>query len=172
MELLKEHRKQEWCTILEANHKLYFDNYFTTYNLLELLTERKIHAAGTARVSRFARPPLQWPRSLEEAAMKLLAMMVRWHRSNDMTTDQLSWPKTLWVLAEWMKCSSGIKRRPSFWWCPIQRWSCYTMKQWAALTCLINLSVCTYRNLVKNVDSVNDHTYFWHGFGTVWISSN
>ncbi|XP_041827207.1 piggyBac transposable element-derived protein 3-like [Melanotaenia boesemani] len=45
--------------ITEANHKLYFDNYFTTYNILELLTKRKIHAAGTARVSRFARPPLQ-----------------------------------------------------------------------------------------------------------------
>ncbi|KAL7396481.1 hypothetical protein ABVT39_006460 [Epinephelus coioides] len=45
--------------ITEANHKLYFDNYFTKYNLLELLAERKIHAAGTARVSRFARPPLQ-----------------------------------------------------------------------------------------------------------------
>lgn len=29
------------------------------YNLLELLAERKIHAAETARVSRFSRPPLQ-----------------------------------------------------------------------------------------------------------------
>lgn len=45
--------------ITEANHKLYFDNYFTTYNLLELLAEKKIHAAGTARVCRFANPPLQ-----------------------------------------------------------------------------------------------------------------
>uniref|UniRef100_A0A672KBA3 PiggyBac transposable element-derived protein domain-containing protein n=1 Tax=Sinocyclocheilus grahami TaxID=75366 RepID=A0A672KBA3_SINGR len=42
--------------ITEADHKLYFDNYFTTYNLLEL---KKIHAAGTARVCRFANPPLQ-----------------------------------------------------------------------------------------------------------------
>uniref|UniRef100_A0A8D0AN67 PiggyBac transposable element-derived protein domain-containing protein n=1 Tax=Sander lucioperca TaxID=283035 RepID=A0A8D0AN67_SANLU len=65
----KKHRKQLGLgagvvyhlsqRITEANHKLYFDNYFTTYNLLELLAERKIHAAGTARVSRFARPPLQ-----------------------------------------------------------------------------------------------------------------
>lgn len=45
--------------ITEVNHKLYFDNYLTTYNLLEPLAERKIHAAGTARVSRFAKPPLQ-----------------------------------------------------------------------------------------------------------------
>uniref|UniRef100_A0A672KZ53 PiggyBac transposable element-derived protein domain-containing protein n=1 Tax=Sinocyclocheilus grahami TaxID=75366 RepID=A0A672KZ53_SINGR len=42
--------------ITEADHKLYFDNYFTTYNLLEL---KKIHAAGTARVCRFTNPPLQ-----------------------------------------------------------------------------------------------------------------
>ncbi|KAL7867876.1 hypothetical protein SRHO_G00092600 [Serrasalmus rhombeus] len=69
MELSQQHRKQLGLgagvvyhlsqRITEANHKLYFDNYFTTYNLLELLAERKIHAAGTARVSRFARPPLQ-----------------------------------------------------------------------------------------------------------------
>lgn len=69
MELSQEHRKQLGLgagvvyhlsqRITEANHKLYFDNYFTTFNLLELLAERKIHAAGTARVSRFARPPLQ-----------------------------------------------------------------------------------------------------------------
>uniref|UniRef100_A0A3B1ICF6 PiggyBac transposable element-derived protein domain-containing protein n=1 Tax=Astyanax mexicanus TaxID=7994 RepID=A0A3B1ICF6_ASTMX len=69
MELSQQHRKQLGLgagvvyhlsqRITEANHKLYFDNYFTSYNLLELLAERKIHAAGTARVSRFARPPLQ-----------------------------------------------------------------------------------------------------------------
>ncbi|KAL7880514.1 hypothetical protein SRHO_G00027680 [Serrasalmus rhombeus] len=69
MELSQQHRKQLGLgagvvyhlsqRITEANHKLYFDNYFTTYNLLELLAERKINAAGTARVSRFARPPLQ-----------------------------------------------------------------------------------------------------------------
>ncbi|KAM3625846.1 uncharacterized protein V6R79_018497 [Siganus canaliculatus] len=69
MELSQQQRKQLGLgaglvyhlsqRITEANHKLYFDNYFTTYNLLELLAERKIHAAGTVRVSRFARPPLQ-----------------------------------------------------------------------------------------------------------------
>uniref|UniRef100_A0A3B4VA40 PiggyBac transposable element-derived protein domain-containing protein n=1 Tax=Seriola dumerili TaxID=41447 RepID=A0A3B4VA40_SERDU len=69
MELSQQHRKQLGLgagvvyhlsqRITEANHKLYFDNYFTTYNLLELLAERKIHAALTVRVSRFARPPLQ-----------------------------------------------------------------------------------------------------------------
>lgn len=40
------------------NHKLFFDNYFTTYNVLEVLAEKKIYAAGTARVCRFAKPPL------------------------------------------------------------------------------------------------------------------
>lgn len=41
--------------ITEANHKLCY--YFTMNNVLELLAERKIHR--TARVSHFARPPLQ-----------------------------------------------------------------------------------------------------------------
>ncbi len=45
--------------IQTPNHKIFFDNYFTTYNLLEILAEKKIHAAGTARLSRFANPPLK-----------------------------------------------------------------------------------------------------------------
>lgn len=36
-----------------------FDNYFTTYNVLEVLAEKKIHAAGKARLCRFANPPLK-----------------------------------------------------------------------------------------------------------------
>ncbi|MGH0137169.1 UNVERIFIED_CONTAM: hypothetical protein FKN15_035899 [Acipenser sinensis] len=45
--------------ILVANHKLFFDNYFTTYNFLEVLKDKQIHAAGKARVSHFAIPPLK-----------------------------------------------------------------------------------------------------------------
>lgn len=37
-------------------HALYFDNYFTSYQLLEILREKRIIAAGTMRVSRFANP--------------------------------------------------------------------------------------------------------------------
>ncbi|CAJ1087319.1 piggyBac transposable element-derived protein 3-like [Xyrichtys novacula] len=69
MEISQQHRKQLGLgagvvyhliqRITGANHKLYYDNYFTTYNLLELLAERKIHAAGKTRVCRFTRPPLQ-----------------------------------------------------------------------------------------------------------------
>jgi len=40
-------------------HRLFFDNYFTTFNLLEVLLAKKILAAGTARVNRFADPPLK-----------------------------------------------------------------------------------------------------------------
>lgn len=69
MELSQQHRKQlglqlEWCTIF--NHKLYFDNYFTTYNLLEPLAGRKIHAAGITRVSRFAKPLLQSDKEMDK----------------------------------------------------------------------------------------------------------
>lgn len=43
---------------IPCGHSLYFDNYFTTYNLLEILRQKSIHAAGTARVNRFSKPPL------------------------------------------------------------------------------------------------------------------
>ncbi|KAE9522588.1 hypothetical protein AGLY_017010 [Aphis glycines] len=42
----------------ENRHFVYFDNYFTSYNLLSVLADRKIYAAGTVRVNRFANPPL------------------------------------------------------------------------------------------------------------------
>ena len=45
--------------IQTPSHKLFFDNFFTTYNVLEVLAEKKIHAAGTARVCRFAKPPTE-----------------------------------------------------------------------------------------------------------------
>ncbi|RXM37322.1 PiggyBac transposable element-derived protein 3 [Acipenser ruthenus] len=45
--------------ISDPNHKLYFDNYFTTYNVIEVLTDKRIHAAETARICRFANPPLK-----------------------------------------------------------------------------------------------------------------
>lgn len=37
---------------------LYFDNFFTSYNLLHALEKMKIYATGTARTNRFANPPL------------------------------------------------------------------------------------------------------------------
>lgn len=44
--------------VTKDNHKLFFDNYFTSYNLLEVLASKKICAAGTVRTNRFANPPL------------------------------------------------------------------------------------------------------------------
>lgn len=52
--------------IQTPNHKLFFDNFFTTYNVLELLAEKKIHAAGTARVGRFAKPPLKTDKQMSK----------------------------------------------------------------------------------------------------------
>lgn len=39
-------------------HKLFFDNYFSSYQLLEILKNRGINAGGTIRVDRFCKPPL------------------------------------------------------------------------------------------------------------------
>lgn len=44
--------------IEKQGHKLYFDNYFSSYLLFEALKEQKIFAAGTVRINRFFKPPL------------------------------------------------------------------------------------------------------------------
>lgn len=45
-------------------HKLYFDNYFPSFQLFELLHNRGICAAGTVRVNRFGNPPLPDAKSM------------------------------------------------------------------------------------------------------------
>lgn len=44
--------------IKKEGHKLYYDNYFSSYQLLQVLKSKKIFAAGTVRVNRFSKPPL------------------------------------------------------------------------------------------------------------------
>ncbi|XP_046395761.1 piggyBac transposable element-derived protein 3-like [Ischnura elegans] len=39
------------------NHQLYFDNYFTNFNMLQALKHKNILAAGTARANRLSKPP-------------------------------------------------------------------------------------------------------------------
>ena len=39
-----------------TGHKLYFDNFFSTYQLFEILHDKKINAAGTIRINRFNNP--------------------------------------------------------------------------------------------------------------------
>lgn len=41
-----------------SQHYLYFDNFFTSFNLIHALDEMKIYATGTARTNRFVNPPL------------------------------------------------------------------------------------------------------------------
>lgn len=38
-------------------HKLFFDNYFSTFPIFEILAQKKIYAAGTVRLDRFSKPP-------------------------------------------------------------------------------------------------------------------
>ena len=51
--------------ISNEGHKLYFDNYFSSYQLLQTLKSKKIFAAGTVRVNRFYKPPLLEDKSLK-----------------------------------------------------------------------------------------------------------
>ncbi|XP_046401535.1 piggyBac transposable element-derived protein 3-like [Ischnura elegans] len=41
-----------------TGHELYYDNYFSSYNLLQVLKAKKIFAAGTIRINRFSNPPV------------------------------------------------------------------------------------------------------------------
>ncbi|KAL1268597.1 hypothetical protein QQF64_033960 [Cirrhinus molitorella] len=50
--------------IQAPNHKIFFD-YFT-FNLLEVLAKKKIHAAGTAKVCRLANPPLKTDKEMSK----------------------------------------------------------------------------------------------------------
>ncbi|XP_037048670.1 piggyBac transposable element-derived protein 2-like, partial [Bradysia coprophila] len=43
--------------IERSGHKLFFDNYFSSFQLFEVLAQKKIYAAGTIRLDRFAKPP-------------------------------------------------------------------------------------------------------------------
>lgn len=43
--------------IKERNIQLYFDNYFSNYNLLQHLRQRGIYAVCTVRIDRFRNPP-------------------------------------------------------------------------------------------------------------------
>lgn len=44
--------------IQNSGHKLFYDNYFSSYSLLTHLREKGILAAGTVRINRFYKPPL------------------------------------------------------------------------------------------------------------------
>lgn len=60
--------------IQEKNYGLYFDNYFSSYNLFQFLLSRSIHAIGTIRVNRFCNPPLPSDKEMkkeEEVRMPL-----------------------------------------------------------------------------------------------------
>lgn len=41
----------------ERGHKLFYDNFFSSYQLLEILREKGINAGGTIRLDRFGKPP-------------------------------------------------------------------------------------------------------------------
>jgi hypothetical protein len=53
--------------ISNNNHFLYFDNFFSTFNLFEALKAKGIHAAGTVRVNRFGNPELKSDSALSKA---------------------------------------------------------------------------------------------------------
>ncbi|KAI4469673.1 transposase is4 [Holotrichia oblita] len=51
--------------IENEGHKLLFDNYFSSYQLLQILKSKKIFAAGTIRINRFSNPPVLGDKELK-----------------------------------------------------------------------------------------------------------
>ncbi|KAG5899650.1 hypothetical protein JTB14_036022 [Gonioctena quinquepunctata] len=50
----------------EKGHRLYYDNYFSSYDLLTILKDKQIYAAGTIRMNRFFKPPLMTDREMKK----------------------------------------------------------------------------------------------------------
>lgn len=50
----------------EKGHKLFFENFFSSYYLFQALSQKGICAAGTVRLNRFGQPPLIADRGYEE----------------------------------------------------------------------------------------------------------
>ncbi|KAG5886794.1 hypothetical protein JTB14_009427 [Gonioctena quinquepunctata] len=46
--------------------KLYYDNYFSSYDLFILLKDKNIYAAGTIRTNRFFKPPLMTVKEMKK----------------------------------------------------------------------------------------------------------
>ncbi|KAG5894515.1 hypothetical protein JTB14_026898 [Gonioctena quinquepunctata] len=47
---------------IEKGHRLYYDDYFSSYDLLTILKDEQIYSAGTIRSNRFFKPPLMTDR--------------------------------------------------------------------------------------------------------------
>jgi hypothetical protein len=68
---------------LREGHCLYFDNFFTNYNILEMLKMKKINAAGTVRLNMMKAPPLltdkemsSKPRGSSDSVVSVIKMFV------------------------------------------------------------------------------------------------
>jgi hypothetical protein len=49
-----------------SGHNIYFDNYFSSYQLFEVMSEKKQNAIGTIRVNRFKNPPFKTDKEMKK----------------------------------------------------------------------------------------------------------
>lgn len=80
--------------IQEDGHKLYFDNYFSSFQLLQVLRHKNIYSAGTVRVNRFSKPPI-----LDDKQLK---------RTGRGSYDEVTTEKGDVVLVKWMDNRSVV----------------------------------------------------------------
>jgi len=73
--------------IIENRHYLYFDNFFSSYNLFYALLQKKMYAAGTVRLNRFFKPPMMPDKQISnlgrgvsfEITSKLGISLLKWY---------------------------------------------------------------------------------------------
>jgi len=73
--------------ISENRHFLYFDNFFSSYNLFYALLQKQIYAAGTVRLNRFFQPPMMPDKQISnlgrgnsfEITSKLGISLLKWY---------------------------------------------------------------------------------------------
>lgn len=100
--------------ISDKNHGLFFDNFFSTYNLFQYLDSKYIYAVGTIRANRFANPRLPSDKEMKKKDVvplpPRLAKMVLLSQ-NGLITSQCWWLPTSLGLASKTHAEGGTKQR-------------------------------------------------------------
>lgn len=104
--------------ITSTGHCLFFDNYFSTYALFEILLQKQINAIGTARVNRFANPPFLGAKEIrkksrghceEVKSRDEKVIMVRWYDNKFVhLTSNFIGTGTLQTVRRWDKTSKSF----------------------------------------------------------------
>ncbi len=130
-----------------SGYKVFFDNFFTTFSLMSVLSQKKISASGTMRLNRLKKCPL--PKK-EEAAKKARGSM-EFRSNQDFSVIQWVDNNVVYMASTFEKSSVGTVRR-------------YSQKRKEYLNIPIPTSIQTYNRNMGGVDLMDQSisTYRTH----------